>query len=189
MRDAMRFTAFHFAMVSTLILLAFALCEGLQGVREVILPHLTSRIHAIFVPFGAMVLLTWVYGWAAMPLMLPASVLAVGVIVGPAGLNWTLLGVLAAKVAAVPVSFDLFRRSGLDVRGEGQAAHWRVLMAVGLVAALIGNVPRVMAGPCCDGFSFGERLATYVTVTAADIGGLMLVLLGAMALFRALRQG
>jgi hypothetical protein len=92
-------------------------------------------------------------------------------------------------VVAVPMSFDLFRRAGLDARGEGRAANWRVLMAVGLVAALIGNVPRVMAGPCCTGFSLLDRMAAYVTVTAADIGGLMLVLLGAMGLFRLLRHG
>ncbi len=189
MRNAMRFTAVHFSLVSALILLAFALGEGVQGLREVVLPHVTSQLHAVFVPFGAMVLLTWVYGWMALPLMLPAAVLAVGAILGVSSLSWALLTILAVKVAAVPVSFDLFRKAGLDARGEGRAANWRVLMAVGLVAALIGNVPRVMAGPCCNGFSVGERMATYVTVTAADIGGLMLVLLGAMALFRVLRQG
>jgi hypothetical protein len=185
----MRFTALHFFMVSALILLAFALCEGVQTLREVVLPNLSSRVHAVFLPFGAMVLLTWVYGWMAVPLMLPAAVLAVGAIVGLPALSWTLLAVLAAKVAAVPVSFSLFRRAGLDARGEGRAANWRVLVAVGLVAALIGNVPRVMAGPCCGGFSVAERMAAYVTVTAADVAGLMVVLLGAMALFRALRQG
>lgn len=189
MREGVRFTALHFSLVSVLTLLAFALGEGVQGLREVALPQLTSRLHAIFVPFGAMVLLTWVYGWMALPLMLPAAVLAVGVIVGVSGLNATLVMVLAAKVAAVPASFSLFRLAGLDARGEGRAANWRVLMAVGLVAALIGNVPRVIVGPCCGGFSISERIATYVTVTAADIGGLMLVLLGAMALFRVLRQG
>lgn len=189
MRNAVRFTAVHFSMVSALILLAFALGEGVQGLREVVLPQVGSQLHAVFLPFGVMVLLTWVYGWMAVPLMLPAAVLAVGTILGISSLSLTVLGVLAAKVVAVPLSFDLFRRGGLDARGEGRAANWRVLMAVGLVAALIGNVPRVMAGPCCGGFSLGERMAAYVTVTAADIAGLMLVLLGAMALFRVLRQG
>jgi len=189
MRETMRFTAAHFAMASALILLAFALCEGMQGLREVILPDPSSRIHPIFLPFGAIVLLTWIYGWAAMPLVLPAWVLAVGVIAGSAGLTWTLLGVLAVKIAAVPVSFDLFRRAGLDARGEGRAANWRVLMMVGLLAALIGNVPRVAMGRCCEGFSLTERMSAYVTMAAADVAGLLLVLLGAMAVFRALRQG
>jgi putative Mn2+ efflux pump MntP len=34
-----------------------------------------------------------------------------------------------------------------------------------------------------------ERMSAYVTMAAADVAGLLLVLLGAMALFRALRQG
>jgi hypothetical protein len=189
MRNVMRFTAVHFSLVSVLILLAFALGEGVQSLREVALPQMTSPLHAVFLPFGAMVLLTWVYGWMAVPLMLPGAVLAVGAIVGVSSLSLAVLLVLAAKVVAVPLSFDLFRRAGLDARGEGRAANWRVLMAVGLVAALIGNVPRVMAGPCCTGFSVLDRMAAYVTVTAADIGGLMLVLLGAMGLFRLLRHG
>lgn len=189
MLNAMRFTAVHFSVVSGLILLTFALSEGVQSLQAVVMPQVASQLHAVFLPFGAMVLLTWIYGWMAVPLMLPAAVLAVGAIVGVSSLSWTLLLVLAAKVTAVPVSFDLFRRGGLDARGEGRAANWRVLMAVGLVGALIGNVPRVMAGPCCGGFSMSERMAAYVSVTAADIAGLMLVLLGAMALFRALRQG
>lgn len=189
MREGVRLTALHFMLVSGLILLAFALCEGVQGLREVVLPDLTSRLHAVFLPFGAMVLLTWVYGWMAVPLMLPAATLAVGAIIGLAGLNAVVLGVLTAKVVAVPVGFDLFRRAGLDARGEGRAANWRVLVAVGLVAALIGNVPRVVAGPCCGGFSIEERVMAYVTVTAADMAGLIVVLLGMMGMFRVLRQG
>lgn len=189
MRETMRFTAAHFAMASALILLAFALSEGMQGLREVILPHPVSRIRVIFLPFGAIVLLTWIYGWAAMPLALPASLLAMMAMQGSAGLTWALLGILAVKLTAVPVSFDLFRRAGLDARGEGRAANWRVLMMVGLLAALIGNVPRVAMGRCCEGFSLTERMSAYVTMAAADVAGLLLVLLGAMAVFRALRQG
>ncbi len=189
MRDGMRLTALHFAIVSGLVLITFAFCEGVQGLRHVLLPEMGSRLHAVFLPFGAMVLLTWFYGWMAVPLILPAAVLAVGMIVGADRLDAVMVAVLTAKVVAVPVTFDLFRLAGLDARGEGRAANWRVVVVAGLVAALIGNLPRVIIGPCCTEFSVGDRAMAYVTVTAADMAGVILVLLAAMGMFRALRQG
>lgn len=188
MLDQMRLSAWHFAVASVSILLAFALCEMVQEARQFVLPHVGGSFHAVSLPFGAMVILTWIYGWMAVPLMLPAAVLAVGTILGPSALTWSLIAVLVAKVAAVPLSFGLFRRFGLDARGEGRAANWRVVVVVGLVAALIGNVPRVLMGPCCGGFSMQERVMSFVTVTAADIAGLMLVMLAVMAVFRVMRQ-
>lgn len=188
MLDRMRLSAVHFAVASVSVLLAFALCEIVQEARQFVLPHGGGTLHAIFLPFGAMVLLTWVYGWMAVPLMLPAAVLAVGSILGPSALTWSLLAVLVAKVVAVPLSFGLFRGAGLDARGTGSAANWRVVIAVGLVAALIGNVPRVLIGPCCGGFTVQERLSSFVTVTAADIAGLLLVMVSAMVVFRLMRQ-
>ncbi len=175
-------------VASSVVLMAFVLCEGLRGVQTLLLPMAVANLHAVFLPFGAVVLLTWVYGWLAVPLMLPAAVLGLGFMAGVQALTPLNVALLTAKVVAVPLSFDLCRHLGLDARGEGRAANWRVLVGVGLVSSVIGNLPRVMVGPCCTGFSPWGRFEAFVTVTAADVAGLLLVLLVAMGLFRVLRQ-
>ncbi|NBE07788.1 hypothetical protein [Paragemmobacter ruber] len=188
MTRSLRFAAGHFMAVSVVLIGAFVLCDVMRDLQTLIVPDAATRLHAVFLPFGAMVLLTWIYGWLAVPLMLPSTGVGLMILVGVDSITWNMILVSVLKVVAVPLGFDLMRRLGMDARGEGRAANWRVLVGVGLVAALIGNVPRVLAGPCCTGFSPEARINAFVTVTAADVAGVILVLLAAMALFRVLRH-
>jgi hypothetical protein len=188
MTFSLRFATWHFVVASVVLITAFLLCDVLRDLQAILMPDVTTRLHAVFLPFGAMVLLTWIYGWLAVPLMLPSTVVGLMILVGVEAVTLDMILLLVLKVVAVPLGFDLMRRAGMDARGEGSAANWRALVGVGLVAALIGNIPRVLAGPCCTGFSPEARINAFVTVTAADVAGVILVLLAAMALFRVLRQ-
>ncbi|PLL12691.1 hypothetical protein C0V75_12305 [Tabrizicola sp. TH137] len=178
----------HFAAASAAMFMAFVLCDGLNHLAR-LQAHLTPQPHAVFLPHGVAVVFAWIYGWAAMPLLYPAALVSAWLLIGSAvlePLNMLLLGI---KLAAVSLAFDLFRWAGQDARGVGQAANWKMLVAVGLAGSLIGNVPRVAVGPCCDGMAPGEKLGTYADVVAGDMAGLIFVLLAVMLVFRALRHG
>ena len=179
--------AVHFGMASGAMLLAFALCEGVHELMQMG-PSLRPHPHALFLPHGVVVLFAWMYGWAAMPLLYPAALLSVWLMAGPIALDPVVMGVLGAKLIAVPLAFDIFRLGGMDARGAGTAASWKVLVAVGLLGAILGNVPRVAVGPCCGDLSLGERLLTYTNTVAGDMAGLIAVLVAVMLFFRALRQ-
>lgn len=180
--------ALHFGMASAAMLAAFALCEGLHQLTQMG-PSLRPHPHALFFPHGVVVVFAWMYGWAAMPLLFPAALVSVWFMAGPIALDPVVLAILGAKLMAVPFAFDLFRWAGTDVRGGEAAASWKMLVAVGLLGAILGNVPRVSVGPCCGDMALGERLATYLDTVAGDMAGLIIVLLAVMLFFRVLRQG
>lgn len=189
LRD-LRQAALHFGIASGLMIVAFLLCQGLHELsRHIAHGAMQSRMHAVFLPFGVTVLMVWVYGWVAMLLVLPAAILSAGLILGLEGLTGLVLLVLVAKFLAVPVAFALFRVMGMDVRGEGRDADWKGIVLVGLAGALIGNVPRVAIGPCCGEMPMLARVEPFLMATAADMAGLVLVLLAAMTFFRMLRHG
>lgn len=177
----------HFGMVSGAFLLAFGVCETLHQ-----LSHFETAIephpHAVFLPHGVIVLVAWMYGWAAFPLLLPAVLLAFWLLAGSVVFDPLIMTIIALKLAAVPLAFDLFRLGGLDVRGVGTAANWKALVAVGLLGSMLGNMPRVMAGPCCVSMDAGERLMVYANAVAGDMAGLIVVLLVVMMVFRVLRH-
>lgn len=178
----------HFAVASGAILFAFAICEGLHALSHADL-HVHPHPHAVFLPHGVLIVLTWVYGWAAMPMVFPAAILSAWLLAGATVFDPTNLLILSFKLAATGLAFDLFRLAGMDARGVGPAANWKVLVAVGLVGSLLGNVPRAISGPCCVALDGAGRLAAYVDMVAGDIAGLILVLLTVMLVFRALRHG
>lgn len=189
LRD-LRQMALHFCIASGLMILAFLLCQGLHDLSRIFgNGAMQSRMHAVFLPFGVIVLMVWVYGWVAMLMVLPAAILSTGMIIGLEGMTALVLLVLVAKVLAVPVAFALFRVLGMDARGEGQDANWKAILLVGLAGSLIGNVPRVLIGPCCGEMPMLARAEPFLKATAADMAGLVLVLLAAMTFFRVLRHG
>ena len=180
--------ALHFGMASGAMLVAFGLCEGLHHLTRME-PSLQPHPHALFFPHGVVVVFGWMYGWAAMPLLYPAALLSVWLMNGPIALDPVVMGVLGAKLVAVPLAFDIFRLAGMDARGAGTAASWKMLVAVGLLGAILGNVPRVAVGPCCGEMGLADRLVTYANTVAGDMAGLIAVLVAVMLFFRALRQG
>lgn len=179
--------ALYFCAVSAAMLLSVALCDGLHHLARRDW-HSAPHLHLIVLPHGVVVMAAWMYGWPALALLFPAVFLSGRLLVGTMVLQPLVLGLLMVKLITVPLAFDLFRLAGFDARGVGHAANWKVLVAVGLVGSMLGNVPRVMFGPCCVEQDTAARLKSYVDFVAADIAGLMLVLVAVMLVFRVLRH-
>ncbi|WGV16118.1 hypothetical protein [Fuscovulum ytuae] len=180
--------ALHFGATSAAMLVAFAVCEGINDVMRVGQTMLPAP-HALFLPYGVLVICAWMYGWAALPLLFPAALLSVFLMAGGIAFEPLIMVLLLAKMIAVPVAFDVLRWVGRDARGAGTAANWKMLMVLGLIGSVLGNVPRVAYGPCCGGMDLTGMLQTYANVVASDMAGLLGVLVVVMLFFRVLRHG
>lgn len=177
--------ALHFGITSAAMLVAFAVCDALHDVLHITLP----TPHAVFLPFGVLVICAWMYGWAVLPLLFPAALLSVFLMAGEMALEPSIMAILMAKLVAVPVAFDLLRWAGRDARGVGTATNWKMLVVVGLIGSALGNVPRVAIGPCCEAMDAPQTIVTYANMVASDMAGLIVVLVAVMLFFRALRHG
>lgn len=187
MLQGLRFGAVHSIVASLAMLIAFLACEALHEVTHLWLDDHAPHMHAVFVPFGVLVVLVWMYGWLSVLLVLPAALLSVYLMVGGAGMTVTIISIAVLKVLSVPLAFSLFAALGRDVRGDGRAANWRCVVMVGLCASVLGNVPRVVAGPM-GGDSLAEMAQAMLTATAADIAGLIMVMMVVMLAFRLARH-
>lgn len=179
----------HFLIGSALIIAAFGLSDL---IRNVIHPQALFDVFGaftlIYLPHGVMVLLAWFYGWMVVPIVLPASIFSVWMLRGAEALEPSLLLLTLLKVAAAPLAFDLFRFGGIDARSSGQALNWRVLFLIGLVQSVISNQARFFLG-CCGTLSSEQMLLAFSGSMIGDMLGLLVVMMGAMFFFRALRKG
>jgi hypothetical protein len=179
----------HLLLVSGLIALAFLACEGLH-----LLDHGATAagdrpaVHGVFVPHGMFVLLAWVYGWFMVPLVLPALLVSAAFVVGPDYMTPTVALLALARLVSVMAAFELLRVLGRDARGDHGRAGLAALFAGGLLSSLVFNGLRVSYGPCCEVMDGAERMLAYATAVRADLAGLVIVMLSAMFLFRALRR-
>ena len=187
MLTGLRLGALHFGVASGAMLLAFLSCEGIHEVTHLWLHHVMPHMHAVFLPFGVLILLGWVYGWLMVPLALPAALLSAYWAVGSGGMTGAIVAITAAKVLSVPLAFSMFRVMGQDVRGEGGAANWRCVVMVGLFASVLGNLPRAVLGPL-GADTVAEAARAMLTATSADMAGLIFVMLVAMLFFRLARH-
>ena len=178
----------HLAVVSLLVGLSFALCE---------LFHLTDphhwnakvrpEVHLVFLPHGMLVLLAWIYGWSMVPLVLPSFLIAVAFIVGPDFMTPTAALLTVSRILAVMLAFEVLRRVCCDARRDGRSALFG-LFAAGLGSSLLFNLLRVRIGHCCEVMTGAEKAMAYAVAVGADLVGLVAVMLGAMLLFRLMRQ-
>lgn len=188
MMQQARIGARHLVITTALVALSFALCAGLDMLSGIWTPFRHHGPHAVFLPFGMMILLGWIYGWLVVPLTAPVTFAAAYLLRGEIVLEPVVLAVGLARIALIPFSFDLLRRFGLDARGLVGVADWRLLLVAGLVASVIGNLPRVVYGACCGGVDAGAREEVYVALVAGDMAGMLIVMLAAMFAFRLLRH-
>ena len=179
----------HLLLVSGLIALAFLGCEALN----MALPFYqdgTGRpmVHVVFLPHGMFVLLAWVYGWAMVPLVLPAVLVAAALIVGPEYMTPVVAALSAARLVVVMAAFELLRVLGRDARGDHGRAGLVALFAGGVLSSAAFNVLRVSYGHCCDAMTSAAKAMAYAKAVGADLAGLVIVMMAAMLLFRALRH-
>lgn len=179
----------HLLLVSGLIAVAFLLCEGLHLLEhDAGLSHGRPEVHWIFLPHGMFVLLAWVYGWFMVPLVLPALLVAAAFVVGPEYMTPTVALLATARLVSVMAAFELLRMLGRDARDDHGRAGLVALFAGGLLSSLVFNALRVSYGHCCEVMNQSERVVAYFTAVGADLMGLVLVMVSAMLLFRALRR-
>lgn len=178
----------HFGVGTFLVLAAYGLSDLLE---RIIHPQLWFDIFGtfqlVYLPHGVGVLLTWVYGWLAVPILLPAALLSVFLLVGSDGFGPNIAALVTLKVLAVPLTFEIFRLGGIDARGSGMALNWRVLLLIGLMGAVLNNLIRYWMG-CCGMLSGQEMLLGFTGSIIGDMVGLGVVMIGAMLFFRALRR-
>jgi hypothetical protein len=135
-----------------------------------------------------MVLLAWVYGWLAVPIVLPATIASVWLLRGSEIFyDPALLTLITLKVIAAPLAFDLFRLGGIDARGGGQGLNWRVLFLIGFVQSVFSNQARFWMG-CCGELTADQLLRAFAGSLIGDMLGLLIVMVAAMLFFRALRR-
>lgn len=185
--ERLKLPAVHLAIGTALVLMAYGLSQLLDRlVHPQMLFDIFGTFQLIYLPHGVQILLTWVYGWLAVPLILPASLLSVWLIVGSENYTLTTMILSTLKVVAIPLTFEMFRLSGIDARGKGMSLNWRVLFLIGLVAAVINNLLRYWLA-CCGTLTADELLLSYTGAVIGDMVGLTVVMFGAMLFFRALR--
>lgn len=179
----------HFAIASVLVVLAFAVCEVLHWLGEgQAFVRLRPEVHPVFLPHGVVVLLAWVYGWAMVPLALPAFLLCAAFVVGPDYMTPVVATLSVSRLVMVMLGFELMRSLSLDPRGDAGRRGLMGIFAAGTVASMAHNVLRIGFGHCCEVMTLPEKLMSYAVAVGADVVGLVLVLLAAMMLFRALRH-
>lgn len=177
----------HFAIGSALILGAYGLSDLLDRfIHPQMLFEIFGSFKLVYLPHGVQILMTWVYGWMVVPIILPAALLATFLIVDPENFRPAILLLATLKVIAIPFTFDLFRLAGIDARGQAMALNWKVLFLIGLVASVFNNLLRFWLA-CCGELSSSELLLSYTGSIIGDMIGVTVVMVGAVVFFRAIR--
>lgn len=185
----MRASAAHFAGASAFFLVINAICAALYSAVFLLwmqdVPH---GLDIVFLPFGALMLLTWFYGWMVVPLVLPAALLSQVAVYGAEAFDALMVEALLLKLVCCPFAFAAFRLGGIDARQGQMSMNWRVLLLVGLLASVtIASVRHVYA-EWSRGLSGPDMLRSMLGTVIEDMIGLMLVLFGLMLVFRLLRR-
>lgn len=189
MVSGLRVQVTHFAVASAFFLLVNAICALLHWAILVRwFGGTVQGLDIVFLPFGALVVLAWFYGWVMVPLILPAALLSQAVAHGAMAFDSTMMQALLLKLVAFPLVFGLFRMGGIDARAGQETVNWRVFVLVGLLTSVVLATLRhwfsewsaVLAGP--------ELLRSMLATVTEDMIGLMLVMFGLMMVFRQLRQ-
>lgn len=187
-KRALSGAAVHFLVGSVLILVAYGLSDLVKTfLHPQALFEVFGAFTIIYLPHGVLVLLAWFYGWLSVPIVLPATFLATWLLRGEMVFEPALMLLTVLKAAMAPLAFELFRLAGIDARGQGMALNWRVLFLIGLVQSLMSNQARFWLG-CCGDLSSRELLMAFAGSVLGDMTGLLVVMVGAMYFFRAMRQ-
>lgn len=175
-------------VAAALMALSYVLAYYLNGLVEGgVLAVLFGSYQMIFLPHGMKLILTWMYGWLAVVIMLPVSAGAALVLLGATHSPPTMTALVLLKVMSMPVAFEAFRLSGLDLRGRDHALNWKVLFLVAFLSAVLNAVGRQALG-CCTGLAATEVVPSIVGAMLGDMLGAVAVMLTAMMVFRLVRQ-
>lgn len=177
----------HLAIGTAMMLGAYGLSDLLDRfIHPELIFEIFGSFKLIYLPHGVQILLTWIYGWMVVPVVLPAALLATFLIIGPEAFGPAMVLLATLKVITIPFTFDLFRLAGIDARGQAMALNWKVLFLIGLVASVFNNLLRFWLA-CCGELSSSELLLSYTGSIIGDMIGVTVVMVGAVVFFRAIR--
>ena len=184
-----RATAAHFAGASAFFLVINAISAALYSAIYLLwLQDAPRGLEIVFLPFGALMLLTWFYGWIVVPLVLPAALLSQVVVYGAAAFDAGMIEAVLLNLVCFPLAFAAFRLGGVDARAGRMAMNWRVLLLVGLGASITMAMAQQTYAEWSLGLSGQDLWRSMLAAVIMDMIGLLLVMYGLMLVFRLQRH-
>lgn len=172
------------AVVSFAYLSAFSFTFGvLTPAQAVVLPELAGFASVVFLPHGVRVLTAWLYGWRAIPLLAPSSLLTHAYLFGSQGFASGFFFGAFFGIGCAVLSFWLLAKFGLDFRHgkqEARLASWKEVLLAGSLASLINATG--------SAFFFSLDLWSKAAYFAGDIIGLIVSMLVLAVVFRVARR-
>jgi hypothetical protein len=139
----------------------------------------------IFLPHGVKVMAGWLLGWRSVPMLAPGFVL--GHFVLFPGAPFVAGPVIAALyLANAMIAFELFARSGFDLMGHGRMRlNWRGIVLVGAIASALSTLTAQVLLEV--EVPIDRQLRLVLQIVAGDVAGLVVLMLGMLAVFRRMR--
>lgn len=179
----------------TLIIMAtYLFCHGLTAwvvtpLQMMAIGEITAFASLLYLPHGVRVLVTWLYGWKAVPVLAVSAALCEYLftplpfeqIISP-----TMLLSFAVGACSAYLSFEVFRISGVDLyAGQVRRMAWKWLLLVGAVASVLNSVGQTIV---FAGLIFpGDFSAVLVVYAVGDLIGLAVSMMLMMLIFRYIR--
>jgi hypothetical protein len=178
----------HFAGASAFFLVINAIAAALYSAFYLFLQDAPRGMDMVVLPFGALMLLTWVYGWIVVPLILPAALLSQVVVYGAGAFDAGMIEALLLNLICFPLAFAAFRLGGIDARMGRMALNWRVFVLVGLVASITMATVQYSQLEWSLGSAGHGLWRGMLAAVIKDMIGLLLVMYGLMMVFRLQRH-
>lgn len=169
-------------VVSLVYLGAFAFTFGvLMPAQTLLLPEVVHHASILFLPHGIRVLTAWLYGWRALLLLAPSSLVTHAYLFGTAGFSTSYFFAALFGIVCATSSFWLFAKLGMDFhQAEAKLVSWREILLAGSFASLINT-----AG---SGYFYGFEVQSASVYFLGDLGGLLACMFILMLVFRWMRR-
>jgi hypothetical protein len=169
-------------IVSLAYLGAFLLTFGLlMPVQRAVLPEFSHHASILFLPHGVRVLTAWLYGWRALLLLAPSSLLTHAYLYGTAGFSGGLFSAALLGIFCATFSFWFLAKIRMDYRfALARKISWREILLAGSLASVFN----VVGSSYFYGFEIQSASAYFV----GDLGGLLASMVILMLGFRWMRK-
>lgn len=169
-------------VISLVYLGAFAFTFGvLMPAQTLLLPEVAHHASLLFLPHGVRVLTAWLYGFRALLLLTPSSLLTHAYLFGTAGFSTSYFFAALFGIFCATSSFWLFAKLGMDFhQAETKLVSWQEILLAGSFASIINA-----AG---SGFFYGFDVQSASVYFLGDLGGLLACMVILMLVFRWMRR-
>ena len=159
--------------VSAVYVLSFAVTAAvLDPLQAMAVPSLDGAASLVFLPHGVRVLAAWLWGWRAIPALLPGALATHLWLQGIGGIVTADILALIAGVVAAPAVFEALKAAGLDLTMPARRRlAWRDVLAVGLGASFCNSLVTNLV--------YDAPIQAYAAYVVGDFFGLF-VLMGVL---------